>query len=94
MFDGIFRLTEQYRLQNTRSDDLDKAITRSYEFLMDFLESVAYEASELVNRNQRLTKSLFETLKKSEQQLDQFIIDNMSKVGLNCNAYCVLHLHS
>ncbi len=87
VFDGIFRLTEQYLLQTKRPDDLDKDVRRSYEFLMDFLESVAYEASELVNRNQQLTKSLFETLKKSEQELDQFIIDNMSKVGFILNTY-------
>lgn len=59
----------------------DGALGAAYAFLMDFLDAVTTETSELMNRNQKLMKSLFAKLKSSESELDKFISENAEEVS-------------
>lgn len=51
----------------------DEGMMRGYMFLMDFLEAVAKETSDLLKKNQRSLKLILEAAKVSEAALDKQI---------------------
>jgi hypothetical protein len=61
----------------------DNTLGSSYAFIMDFLESVTTETSELMKRNQVLMKSLFLALKSTDGELEKFITDHAVEVSVS-----------
>lgn len=59
---------------------------RAYMFLMDFLEVVSKETSNLLKSNQALMKEILEAVKTSEEVLNSFINVNKEKVCSNFHA--------
>ena len=75
-------MTEEFIHKSSGLTEFDvNSLTDAYAFLMDFLETFTKEASELMKRNQKLMRSLFEALKSNEKELDNFISQNFPAVS-------------